>query len=69
MKTRPLYCAACGNPDCPTVSPDAYWRRCPALQRSPLYRPGQTCALCLSAEHWDAAKQFTQPCPLSPEIT
>ena len=27
------YCRDCGNPDCPNVTPAAYWRRCPALAR------------------------------------
>lgn len=36
---RPRYCADCGNPDCPTVSPDPFWRRCPASERLASGRP------------------------------
>lgn len=25
------HCPSCGNPDCPEVSEDPFWRRCPAL--------------------------------------
>jgi hypothetical protein len=24
------HCTRCGNPDCPRVDPDPYWKRCPA---------------------------------------
>lgn len=27
------YCRDCGNPDCPNVSTDPYWSRCPASDR------------------------------------
>jgi hypothetical protein len=27
------YCKDCGNPDCPQVSADPYWSKCPAEYR------------------------------------
>jgi DNA-directed RNA polymerase subunit N (RpoN/RPB10) len=30
---RPKHCSDCGNPDCPKVTADPYWTRCPAEWR------------------------------------
>jgi hypothetical protein len=27
------HCSDCGNPDCPKVDPNPYWKRCPAESR------------------------------------
>lgn len=32
----PTHCAACGNPDCPTVSDTPAWKTCPAFWPSPM---------------------------------